>query len=226
MDIVGTGLIAKAFQSGLKNFHNSEWVIFASGVSNSQENDPEPFAREKELLNSLTKGRRIVYFSTCSVNISPEYHTKYIKHKIQIENELNKKRDLVIRLPNVVGKNGNNKNIINYFINSIINEKIIPIQKEAKRNIIGINEVFNIVNILIDNKCSGIYEIGDVSSYKIIEIIKVIEDILEKKAKTAFVTGGYSIPVDLKKTMAVIPNYNNFFEKGYIRKILAEKIKE
>ena len=225
MEIIGTGLIASGFKSSSENIDNSGWIIYASGVSNSQENNLESFSREIKLLKSLPKNKRIVYFSTCSVSVSPEYHSKYIEHKIKIENSLDERKDLIIRLPNVVGKNGNNKNIINFFINSIIDNKDIVIQKDSKRNLIGIAEVVKIVNKLIKNKCSGIYEVGDLSSYTIKEIVETIVDILGIEANVKFKSGGYSIPVDLRKIIQAIPNYNNFFESGYMRKTLDKKIK-
>jgi len=225
LEIVGTGLIATAFKSSLVNFKNSEWIIYASGVSNSQEDNVDSFLREKKLLRSLPNNKRIVYFSTCSVNISQEHRTQYIEHKIEIEKELDVNKDLIIRLPNVVGPNGNNNNVINFFINSIINKNKIIIQNDAKRNLIGISEVVRIVNKLIEGGCNGIYEVGDISSYGVIEIIKVIEGILHIEANIISNAGGYSIPVDLKRVIEFIPNYNNFFPKWYMKKILEEKIK-
>ena len=107
----------------------------------------------------------------------------------------------------------------------IIDNKDIVIQKDSKRNLIGIAEVVKIVNKLIKNKCSGIYEVGDLSSYTIKEIVETIVDILGIEANVKFKSGGYSIPVDLRKIIQAIPNYNNFFESGYMRKTLDKKIK-
>ena len=135
VNIVGNGLIATAFKNNIEENNYSDWIIFASGVSNSQDDDEDSFSRENKLLKKLSANKRIVYFSTCSVNIPKEYHTRYIKHKLEIENMFNLKKDLVIRLSNVVGENGNRKNIVNYFIESIKNHQLINLQKNAERNL-------------------------------------------------------------------------------------------
>ena len=68
MQIIGNGLIAKAFQDF--NF-TKNCVIFASGVSDSADENNFNFAREFNLLENTVKNfknKRLVYFSTCSLN--------------------------------------------------------------------------------------------------------------------------------------------------------------
>lgn len=226
MNIVGNGLIATAFKNNIEENNYSDWIIFASGVSNSQDDDEDSFSRENKLLKKLSANKRIVYFSTCSVNIPKEYHTRYIKHKLEIENMFNLKKDLVIRLSNVVGENGNRKNIVNYFIESIQNHQLINLQKNAERNLIGISEVVKVVKLLMDSNCSGVYEVGSNKNYKVIEIIKEIEKLLGITAKIDLNSGGYSIPVDLGKVTTAIPSYNSFFKNDYLKSMLIKKIKE
>ena len=51
--IVGNGLIAKSF---LKKYgKDNNIIIFASGVSNSKETNPDNFKREEDLLVSFLK---------------------------------------------------------------------------------------------------------------------------------------------------------------------------
>ena len=65
MHIVGNGLIAKAF----KDFNFSKnCVIFASGVSDSADENNLNFEREFNLLEKTIKNFRnirLIYFSTC-----------------------------------------------------------------------------------------------------------------------------------------------------------------
>ena len=62
--IIGNGLIANSFlDSDLNNI-----IIFASGVSNSKEENLLEFDREKKLLLRIIYenfNKKIVYFSTC-----------------------------------------------------------------------------------------------------------------------------------------------------------------
>ena len=69
--VIGNGLLAKSFS---KYKDDDQVIIFASGVSNSKEVNPEAFMREMDLLRSITnKDALLVYFSTCSVYDWPFY---------------------------------------------------------------------------------------------------------------------------------------------------------
>ena len=65
--IIGNGLIANVFGDYKEN---DNYVIFASGVSDSTNMDESAFKREEQLLNEITtlyKEKIIIYFSTCSI---------------------------------------------------------------------------------------------------------------------------------------------------------------
>ena len=85
--IIGNGMVARAFANGLRL--NSNLVIFASGVSNSNCNFQEQFERERSLLfNTINKTSQTVpllYFGTCSI-YDPDAHAKaYVIHKREME---------------------------------------------------------------------------------------------------------------------------------------------
>jgi hypothetical protein len=82
--VVGNGLIAKSFTmfNGEKNI-----VIFASGVSDSKCIEVSEFERERNLLLSMDRTKKIVYFSTYSISDGSEKN-EYIKHKIHMEFQL------------------------------------------------------------------------------------------------------------------------------------------
>ena len=83
--IIGNGLLAKAFS----DFENNEKIlIFASGVSNSNETRRQEFEREEILLRKgLTthKDKLIIYFSTCSVYEPSTNYREYTRHKLDME---------------------------------------------------------------------------------------------------------------------------------------------
>ena len=99
--IVGNGLVASAFAAFAED---DDYVIFASGVSNSQEKDPAAYQREFDLLRShLRPDTCLVYFSTCSIADQSRSHSHYIQHKIKVEEYIaNHASDYVIfrHLPN------------------------------------------------------------------------------------------------------------------------------
>ena len=62
--VVGSGMIAKAFHHYI---NNDDVVIFASGVSNSKEDDDLSFEKEKNLLLSTrfnNVNKKFIYFKT------------------------------------------------------------------------------------------------------------------------------------------------------------------
>ena len=75
--IIGKGMIAKAFDLYKKN---QDIVIFASGVSNSLEENIKCFEREEALLKKTileNKSATFVYFSTCSIMDQSVNQKKY-----------------------------------------------------------------------------------------------------------------------------------------------------
>ncbi|AEW77973.1 naD-dependent epimerase/dehydratase [Aggregatibacter actinomycetemcomitans ANH9381] len=79
-------MLAKAFESFHKRTYN--YIIFASGVSNSNETSFENFNREKELLLEVLeqyKDKTIVYFSSCSIYDSSLTNSLYVYHKMCME---------------------------------------------------------------------------------------------------------------------------------------------
>jgi hypothetical protein len=79
--VIGNGMVAIRFESYKTN---DEFLIFASGVSNSKNINPEVYERELILLQrSIQENREkiFVYFSTCSIYDPEEENSKYVLHK-------------------------------------------------------------------------------------------------------------------------------------------------
>lgn len=103
--IVGNGLLAAAFSDDFTE--RVDTVIFASGVSNSQECDSAAFIRERVLLEKVLQKERkkVVYFSTCSLYDPELKNSPYVKHKREMEALVRQtSRHTIFRLPQVVGK--------------------------------------------------------------------------------------------------------------------------
>jgi nucleoside-diphosphate-sugar epimerase len=117
--IVGNGLIAKAFYDNYAN--RDDVLIFASGVSNSSNIDPKEFIREKTLLKSfLTERKKIVYFSTCSIEDPSLENSPYILHKLEMEELVKGVNDyLIFRLPQLAGKTDNPNTLLNFLYRKI-----------------------------------------------------------------------------------------------------------
>lgn len=187
--IIGNGLIATAFTNE-DIFLNNDYVIFASGVSNSREMDDKQFNRESELLYSAiysNKEKRIVYFSTCS--ISDKIVTPYISHKLKMENMITQFADKynIFRLSQVAGNSSNNNLLLNYMISRINSGGYFELWEGSKRNIVDVDDVVKIVKlVLLSEKYHN--QILDVTSPYTIDIIDIVE-LIEKFLK---IKGNYT----------------------------------
>ncbi|MFD1064138.1 NAD-dependent epimerase [Winogradskyella litorisediminis] len=199
--LIGKGLMANLFQ----NYKNdSSIVVFASGVSNSNETSPSAFFRERNLLEDSiinNPNSLLVYFSTCSIYNTSMLSKPYVQHKLDMENLIkdNFSKYLICRISNVVGFNGNSNTIINFLIEKITNNQNFDVWKNAQRNLIGADDVKYIVHKLIrDFKESKTVNIASKTSIDILDIIKQIEIFTNKKANTNLVDIGEKVNIDIR----------------------------
>jgi len=192
--IVGNGLLAKTFS---KYATSEDIIIFASGVSDSDETKEENFDREKQLLLDTIKenpNSLIVYFSSCDVIYSDIIKKPYYEHKLEMENIIQKlSKYYIFRLPQVIGKSCNKKSLINYFIDSIQEYKAFIVFEKAYKNIIAIQEVYNMIDYLLENKImtNQITNIINDNYYSVLEIINILERLIGKKALVSFSNTGF-----------------------------------
>ena len=144
--IVGNGMIASEFSLNSENYLDA--IIFASGVSNSNETNENEFNYEKKLLlKTINENRelKLIYFSCMLVEI---LNNDYYKAKLDIEELIkNEASDYIIfRLPQIIGNNGNPTNLANYIKYSIINDVEIIVYGDAERALVDVEDLVNVVN--------------------------------------------------------------------------------
>ena len=208
--IIGNGLFAKAF----KKIDAENILFFCSGVSDSSEERYEEFKKEFDLLKKNITNKKLIYFSSISV-CDNEDNRKYIKHKRNIEDFIshNSNDYLIFRLPQIIGKNGNKNNIINYFKNKLINQELIEVQKNSKRSIIDIEDVVQVVNKFINEK----NKILNFSGFEILyasEILKFLITILNiENPKVSYIESKNNfIPINDIQIQNIITDFeiNNY----------------
>lgn len=91
----------------------------------------------------------------------------------------------IIRVPGVYGSYDQNKSIITGFMNQIINNKKIKLYDSGivLRDYVYVNDLIKIIKICLNNKKSQTFNFATGKSYKISEIVKLIEKKLNKKSK-------------------------------------------
>ncbi len=207
--IIGNGLIANGFLD--RQIDHSKYIIFASGVSNSNETNPEEFAREKKLLLATIEKYpklKLIYFTSV---LAGKVLNPYYNHKFEMEKLIraNTNDFIIFMLPQVVGKLGNSANLVNYIVNKVKTDEPIEIHYGIDRSIIDIDDVISIVNYCLDKANHTTLMMSGISCISVLDLsLKV----------------GYK----LKKNINLIINYKhkslnwNFKNDTLIKKAMSE----
>lgn len=211
--ILGNGLIANSF----KKYSNEieDYLIFASGVSNSKSQDLKDYARELEMINSCISHDKIfIYFSTCSIYDQSLQATEYILHKKRIEKLIEQlfKRYLIVRLPIVIGYSSNPNTLFNYLSDKIQNDSVIDVYSDATRFIIDSEDVsYWTLQFLMQGNFNTSLNMGYPQKFSIINIINAFENLFGKRATINLKQQGDSYNVDF----SVFSNFINQQQKAF-----------
>jgi len=227
--IIGSGQLAKAFQKiKLKN----EVCIFASGVSNSSCTDEKQFEKEKNLLIDTLKNnsdKKFVYFSSCALSAKNYPKNDYYKHKANMEDLIKEysNKYYIFRIPQLFGDLILHKTLINFIYKSIEHNHKFHIYDEAYRYVIEINDVCKLVEgYLIHHDSCITVDIANPYRYKVVDIVRVFERLLNKKANYELIEKEDQYLLDLSMMQNFIQKNSLAldFGKDYLRKRLEEKI--
>jgi nucleoside-diphosphate-sugar epimerase len=222
--IVGKGLIASGFNLSKTDYTN--YIIFASGVSNSKETNDSEYNREKELLLKIineNKQLKIIYFSSVLVN---KTKNKYYQNKLDIENIIKSNSDnyIIFRIPQVIGNNGNPKNLVNYIKNSIINKTEITINKNIKRSLLDVDDLVTIIDYCKDKVSCEILTISEVKKIKVFTLCNLIGKILKKKPILKIVNNAEYENWSVKNSKIINESIINIDKLTYNEKLLKKYI--
>ena len=222
--IVGNGMLANAFKLAKHSLNNT--VIFASGVSNSNEQEKEEFEREKKLLENIlliNKEKLFVYFSTCSIYDSTMTNSQYVYHKMYMERIVreNSNNYLIIRLPQVIGKTAA-PTIINFLFNKIKNEEEFTIFNRTKRNFIDVDDVVKVVSYLINKKLlfNEIINLASTNYTSVYEVVVMLERVSKKRAIYNIKNSGGEYYIDVSNMINIYRELSIDFDDNYVMKTL------
>lgn len=223
--IIGNGLVASAFLD--KYINDNCVVVFASGVSDSNEKNLQAYGREKDLLLStlklLNENQTIIYFSTCSIYDKSKSEDMYVKHKKEMEYHVSHiaKNYYIFRLPQLIGKSQNKHTLLNFFHENIKNKRAINIFSKSTRNLIDIDDVRAIAIFLVENVLyqNTILNIANEFNYTPIEIVHCFEEILGLKADIKLLEEGARYDIDISVILPICNHLNISFDKYLMKKI-------
>lgn len=217
--VIGNGLISRAFDD---YFGSEYYLIFASGVSDSNENRDSEYQREFDLIKSnLSNKSKFIYFSTINTG-----DRKYFLHKRNMEKYIieNSNNYLIFRLPNIVGHGGNQNNLFNYLNKKIMNEEIIKVQN-VYRSLVDVHDMKNICKycFFLKNK---ILEISGIETIKVSEIVEVMSYELNKKPEVELIEGKLEQITKNSSEVEEALNFLRIERKDYTKKLIKKNIKK
>jgi nucleoside-diphosphate-sugar epimerase len=222
--VIGTGLVARGFSAYETN---EEFLIFAAGVSNSKSCTPDDFQRERELfISSVQKapGKKVVYFSTCSVYDSDLQETAYVQHKLDMEALVSHcgSGHYIFRLSNLAGASDNPRTILNFFYSRIIHAEPFELWQFSERNIIDLADVFRIADHILKNNLflNQIINIANEINYPVGYIVKCMEAFSGKKAIFSKRKKGGAFKIDTSDIVPICKSLNIGFGENYLPQLL------
>jgi nucleoside-diphosphate-sugar epimerase len=223
--VIGNGLIAKAFEPGYSQ--NNRFLIFASGVSNSGTAQASEFNREASLLEQAIQQhpeKILVYFGTCSVYDASLQHSPYVQHKLAMETMIQSRHSdyHIFRLANLAGKTNNPHTFLNYFAQHIQSGTFFYLWKHAWRNVMDVTDVVTICHHILQH---GLYKnevvnIVNPVSYKVMEIVNVIEEVLQKKGNYELVDKTSRPEIDTTVVQQLAQELHIPFNEKYLSRIV------
>lgn len=207
--IHGSGLLATAFARDFAD--DPSVLVYAQGVSNSSEADPAAFERERLLLDeALRSGIRLVYFSSCGLVNDPAADNAYLAHKRSMEARVlsASPRNLVLRLPQVVGRTPNPNTLTNFLASRIRSAAPFTVWARAERNLIDVDDVAAVGRVLIRDPGLNqrVVAVAAERSLPMPEIVSLFERVLGQRAIYSVEDKGEPLHIDSALSVAIAAN--------------------
>lgn len=224
--IVGTGLLARAFAAHFAD--DPRVLVYAAGVSNSACTDNREFAREKkgfeDCIAHAGEQKIVVYFGTCSVDDPDALATPYVRHKVEMEDRVQRMpRHLLVRLPQVAGRTPNPHTLLNYLHARIVRSERFALWARARRNIIDLDDVVSVVLALFrrgDPLRAPLLNVANTRSYSAHEIVAAFERVTGKRAIYDEVSRGSDYAIQVDEALPLFAAEGVRFDEGYLDRVV------
>jgi nucleoside-diphosphate-sugar epimerase len=222
--VIGNGLVAKRFESYSRN---NDFLVFASGVSNSKTKNPEAYNREINLLKDsiqIHKNKSLIYFSTCSVYDPQEKESAYVHHKLNIEDfiQTHARQYNIFRISNLAGTSSNPNTLLNFFFSHVKNGVNFDLWANACRNIIDVDHAYLIIDHILKHKLfpNQVINIANPENHPVKKIIATIETFLNIRSNYIEIDKGTCFEIDTSPIQHIIQELRIRFSPEYLRDLL------
>lgn len=222
--IYGKNMISKRF---MPYALDENYSVFVGDIHDSTIVNPSEFASEAEEIERLINefpNRFFVYFSSCSILDPSLQDSPYVKHKIAMEAKVSNLAPnfLVCRLPQVVGLNGEKSNLVDYLVEAIFTESEFDLWTHAERNLIDIDDVYEIVDEILRSNTlkNSIINVANPRSTTVEEIVSDIGVFLGIEPKFSRKDRVTKYEIDISKIESVIEDLDMAFGSDYFSSTL------
>jgi len=223
--IVGAGMMAKAFSAFAPH---RGIVIFASGVSDSLEERPEAFERERNLLLGTRQqhpDKLMVYFGTCSVVDPDRRDTPYVAHKLAMEALLERAKGpwMILRLPLVIGPPHPARTLAQFLYEHIVQGERFEVWQHATRYPIDVADAFRIASVFIGQKGLWNRRINlALRAFRVLDFVRALERIVGKPARYDLVPKGMHYEVHCPEVRAIARQVDLDYSDQYLERVLGK----
>lgn len=216
--IIGKGLIAQSLQ----NIDSHNIIFFASGVSNSLETNEAEFLREFQLLENTIKSnpsKKLIYFSTLSIEDKTKQESPYVLHKKAIEKHIQATCNhyLILRIGNIIGHGGNPNTLFNFMRTKLEASQKFLVHKNARRLLIDIDDIKLFLEKNRNIRNQQIINMAFPYHYSMLEMIDAMEKISQKKAIFDTVDEGDLYAIDFSEE--IITYFKNTSPADYLKSV-------
>jgi glycosyltransferase involved in cell wall biosynthesis len=222
--IIGEGVIFNRF---IDYSLQSKYFIIAGTVNDPLISDEALILQEEAVIaaalsdhNDLT----IIYFSSCSLLDPSVQHTQYVRHKIRMEKLIQKSAPhyYIFRLPEIIGLSETTSNMVGSYVDAIINHQKIEIWQNARRNLIDIDDVHEVVSEILRRKIfhNKIINIASPQQTDLLHLVQDIEDFIGCVANYILVGKGSEYHIDISDIQSILFELKLDFDKNYVSRSL------
>lgn len=182
---------------------------------------------ELNLKNQLLSNQEttFIYFSTCSIQDPMMRDQPFINHKINSEKliQASGRNFIIFRLPELISMGKDCSGLLKFLIESIKSESEFELCINDSKNIIDIDDVYEVVNYILKNKIylNEVVNIASDIQTKLVDLVNEIEEFFDVKAKYKVIDNhisSYQIENNNIKSILRILNIN--FDEKYIKNSL------
>lgn len=216
-------MMAEAFSAFLSD---SGVVIFASGVSDSLEDRPEAFDRERNLLmrtREQSAGKLMVYFGTCSVDDPDRRDTPYVQHKLKMESLLQDAADpwMILRIPLAIGPQHRTRTLAQFLYERISLDQTFDVWARATRYPIDVTDIQRVATYFIGQRSLWNRRINlALRAFPILEFVHSMEAIVGRPARYRLLPKGAHYELSCPEVKMIASSLRLDLSEHYLDKVL------